>query len=345
MGGSYSGGASAGASKALDNLAAVAINESLVDDTDVTDDLGTGDIRFKSTYTSELNAGLTAADTLLIQGRDVDGAAFVPFITVTSNNTPTCAIAGTVTGVTQSASDNSTKLATTAYADAAGAGGGATTALSNLAGVAINTSLISDTDVTDDLGTGDIRWKSVYPSEINSGLTAADTLLVQGYDVDGAVNVPFITITSNNTPTCALAGTVTGVTQSPSDNSTKLATTAYADAAGGGGGGITWTEVTGTTQAAAVDNGYIANNGSQVVVTLPTTAAVGKVVRVAGKGSGGWKIAQNASELIHFLGSVTTTGTGGYLASTTSFDAVELLCTVADTEWEVISVVGNVTIV
>lgn len=45
--------------------------------------------------------------------------------------------------------------------DPAGSGG-ANTALSNLAAVAINTTLVSDTDNTDDLGTGAIRWKDLY---------------------------------------------------------------------------------------------------------------------------------------------------------------------------------------
>jgi hypothetical protein len=111
-----------------------------------------------------------------------------------------------------------------------------------------------------------------------------------------------------------------------------------------GGAGLTWSEVTGTSQAAAVDNGYICNNAELVTVTIPTTAAVGKIVRVSGKGAGGWKIAQNASEIIHFNGTDTTTGTGGYLASTATRDAVELVCVVADTEWNVISSVGNITI-
>lgn len=111
------------------------------------------------------------------------------------------------------------------------------------------------------------------------------------------------------------------------------------------GGGMTWTEVTGTSQSAAVDNGYITNNASLVTVTIPTTAAVGKVVRVAGKGAGGWKVAQNASENIRFGNQVTTTGTGGYLASSNQYDCVELLCTTADTSWLVISSIGNITIV
>ncbi len=52
-----------------------------------------------------------------------------------------------------------------AWADcigAGGGGGGANTALSNLASVAINTSLISDTTNTDDLGSSGITWRSGY---------------------------------------------------------------------------------------------------------------------------------------------------------------------------------------
>ena len=109
-------------------------------------------------------------------------------------------------------------------------------------------------------------------------------------------------------------------------------------------GGFTWNEVTGTSQAASVNNGYICNNASLVTVTLPDTAAVGSVVRVAGKGAGGWRIAQNASEIIHFGNVDTTTGVGGRLDSTDTNDAIELLCIVADTEWVVLSSQGNITI-
>lgn len=112
-----------------------------------------------------------------------------------------------------------------------------------------------------------------------------------------------------------------------------------------GSSGITWTEVTTTTQTAAINNGYIANNASLVTITLPTTAAVGSIVRVAGKGAGGWKIAQNASGIIHFGGVDTTTGTGGSLASFQRYDAIEIVCSVANNEWVVLSSQGNITII
>lgn len=109
--------------------------------------------------------------------------------------------------------------------------------------------------------------------------------------------------------------------------------------------GMSWSEVTGTTQSMAVLTGYIANNAGLVTLTLPATAVVGDVVRVSGKGAGGWLIAQNASGQIHFGSSSTTAGVGGSLASTHRRDAVELLCVVANNEWLVLSSVGVLTVV
>lgn len=111
-----------------------------------------------------------------------------------------------------------------------------------------------------------------------------------------------------------------------------------------GGASFTWTEVTTTSQSAAVNSGYIANNAGLVTITIPTTCAVGDTVQVAGVGAGGWAIAQNASEIIHFSSSDTTTGVTGSLASTHRRDSVELLCVVANTEWNVIKSIGNITI-
>ncbi len=57
-------------------------------------------------------------------------------------------------------------------------GTGANTALSNLASVAINTTLVSDTNSTDDLGTSSIAWKDLY---LNGSIkTASTTFLTFG---------------------------------------------------------------------------------------------------------------------------------------------------------------------
>lgn len=137
------------------------------------------------------------------------------------------------------------------------------------------------------------------------------------------------------------AGAVTWLTVGT--NLTITATTI--DASGGSGTGITWSEVTGTSQSAAVNNGYITNNAGLVTVTMPDTAAVGSVVEVVGKGAGLFKIAQNASEIVHFGNQNTTTGTGGSLTATHRYDSIRLVCIVADTEWVVASSVGSFTVV
>ena len=114
----------------------------------------------------------------------------------------------------------------------------------------------------------------------------------------------------------------------------------------GTGSGIGWTEVTSTTKAMVSDNGYIANNSSEVVFTLPTTAAVGAVINVVGKGSGGWKIEQNAGQSINIGDTASTSGTGGNVSSTNQHDSLQLLCVTADTLWTAsVAPQGNINIV
>jgi hypothetical protein len=108
--------------------------------------------------------------------------------------------------------------------------------------------------------------------------------------------------------------------------------------------GLSWTAVT-ADQIMAVDNGYLANKSSgTLTLTLPTTSAVGKTLRVSGM-QNTWRIAQNASQKIHFGKTTTTTGVGGYIENSNAKDAVELVCAVANLEWNVISSIGNITIV
>lgn len=107
----------------------------------------------------------------------------------------------------------------------------------------------------------------------------------------------------------------------------------------------TWTEVTGTSQSMAVNTSYIANNGSLVTLTLPTTAALGDFILVDGKGAGLYKIAQNASQVIHTGTTDTTTGTGGSLTATNRYDCIRLRCITANTDWVIETIKGAFTIV
>ena len=99
------------------------------------------------------------------------------------------------------------------------------------------------------------------------------------------------------------------------------------------------TSTTGITQ-----NGYLANNASLVTVAAPATCSVGDYFAVTGMGAGGWKISQAASQQIHFGNLNTTAGTSGYISSNNRYDAISMLCSVANLEWIVTSSIGNLNV-
>lgn len=111
-------------------------------------------------------------------------------------------------------------------------------------------------------------------------------------------------------------------------------------------GGVTW-HIIAINQIAAENEGYVCNGAGTIEVRLPAVFAAEKVVRVAGMNNAtGFRIVQQAGQVIHWDDTHSTTvGLGGYIESTDTYDSVELLCTVANTEWIVISSKGNPTIV
>lgn len=117
----------------------------------------------------------------------------------------------------------------------------------------------------------------------------------------------------------------------------------YVISASGGGSGFTWNEITTASTGLAINNGYVMNNASRVIGTLPATAAFGSEIKISGKGAGGWQIAQNAGQTIHFDGNNTTTGTAGFLSSQSTFDCVSLLVITANTDFLVTTSIGNIT--
>jgi hypothetical protein len=73
-----------------------------------------------------------------------------------------------------------------------------------------------------------------------------------------------------------------------------------------GNGLVGWIAVTGTTVQASIDHGYVLTNSQNVAVTLPPTANIGDIVRIAGAGVSGWEIAQNTGQSV--LGNFTSYG-------------------------------------
>lgn len=59
---------------------------------------------------AQLRTGTTSGNSLQLQARDVDGASWTSFVTLTAGNTPTCAIDGTVIGATTPAAATFTAI-------------------------------------------------------------------------------------------------------------------------------------------------------------------------------------------------------------------------------------------
>lgn len=186
---------------------------------------------------------------------------------------------------------------------------------------------------------------SGVPTYDGAGTFTASTLTQHALLVGGASSlITSLALTNGqlaigntgNDPSAATLTAGTGISIANASGSITINAT---------GGGLAWVVVSGTTQAVAVNTGYTSNNAGAVTFTLPASAAVGDTTVISGLGAGGWILAQNASQLIHIGSSVTTTGTGGSLASTNAFDSVTITCVVANTTWITRSSMGNLTVV
>lgn len=125
-------------------------------------------------------------------------------------------------------------------------------------------------------------------------------------------------------PANLTAGTGIGLVNAA--GSITISTTGFA--------GFAWNVVSGTSQAMLSNNGYIADNGALVTLTLPATSTVGDEIDVIGKGAGGWLVQCGGGQTI-VIGS-STTSAGGSVASTNAKDSYSMICTEANIEWTVL---------
>lgn len=310
----WAAAAATGASLALDNLASVAINTSLISDTDNTDDLGSAAIAWKEAFVNKLSLD-SNGQTTTIAG-SASASASVDYILPVADGSDGQVLktngSGTLAWITPS-------------------GSGASTALDNLAAVAINTSLISDTDNTDDLGSSAIAWKETFLRKLTlNGSTSGSTSFIAGA-----------------TPTATI------YTLPSDDGSSAQALTTN------GTGTLSWTTIGGdglTKQVITTDttmtsnNGYVANKNTagKVVLTLPATSTAGDVIQVIGQGTGGWSIYSNASvgtQKIHkgkFTSAISSSNAIPLYNSVEQYDTITIVCSVANSEWTMLDGIGGV---
>lgn len=110
--------------------------------------------------------------------------------------------------------------------------------------------------------------------------------------------------------------------------------------------GFAWNVVTSATNPKSLvkENGYISKGAGAVTFVLPATAAVGDMFIIAGYGNL-WTLTQNAAQSLTLGMDTTTVGVGGSITATQARDSVSIVCVTANTEFQIINSIGNLTFV
>ena len=189
-------------------------------------------------------------------------------------------------------------------------------------------------------------WNSQDPVQVALGGTGLATLTSHGILMGNGTGVVNITAEPTNgqvlmgsTGNFPVLNTITAGTNITVTNGAGTITIA-----GSGPGGVTWVDQTGASVTMAVNTYYVADNAGLVTFTLPTTAALGSMFQIVGKGAGGWTLVEATGQTIQF-GTITTTVTTGSLSSSNRYDCITFVCTTANTVFTVYSSIGNITYV
>ncbi len=304
-----------------------------------------------STTASDARTALGLAIGTNVQAYDTELAALAS-LTSAADALPYFTGSGTaaVTTMTSAARDllddaNAGTMRTTLGAAASGANTDITSIQLNNTGLAIrdtnashNLIIAPGSDLTANrtltLTTGDadrtltLSGNATLSGGSHSGTNTGDQNIFQTISVSGQSDV--VADTTSDTLTLVAGSGISITTNAGSDTITITNT----------GSSSSTSEVTGTSQAMAVNTTYIANNAGLVTLTLPSTVALGDFIEVLGKGAGGWRIAQNSGQVIHFSDLDTTTGVSGRIDSQNRYDSIRMKCITANTDFVVVDCAG-----
>ncbi len=173
-----------------------------------------------------------------------------------------------------------------------------------------------------------------------SGNGQQDKCFIAGIDGVNVGSVAKVVTENSNQLGTATITAGTGITVTPGANTITIASSATS---------FTWSVITAAGPLTMVpNNGYINNTAFINTFVYPVTAAVGDIFRVTQMNSGGsWSVGQQAGQSTIMGSATTTVGGGGSLDSqvTTQGACVEIVCIVANTQFMVISSMGNINVI
>ena len=191
-------------------------------------------------------------------------------------------------------------------------------------------------------------------NSVGSTLTLGGSLETSGafdsvFTITGATSVTFPTsgtlATTSDIPSFPLSTSNggTGLSSAGTDGNVLTASGGVWTSAAPAYAGTSWSVIT-ANQTAVVNEGYICNKASTLVLSLPTTSSVGDIIEVTGINTAlGWQIDYTTNQQV-FFGASSATITTGTLTSSAIRDSIKLVCIIEDLTWNVISSVGNITI-
>ncbi len=100
-----------------------------------------------------------------------------------------------------------------------------------------------------------------------------------------------------------------------------------------------------SSQVLVSDTGYICIGGGALALALPAVSSLGDVIEITLDGATSFTITQGAGQQIRFGNQQTTAGAGGSIGSTMQGDTIRMVCQIANTKWNILSTIGNLTVV
>lgn len=170
----------------------------------------------------------------------------------------------------------------------------------------------------------------IYKASTGSGPPPPGTVLTLTGNVGGAVSPD----SSGNINIVGPVGSGIVFTGTPISNTLTLTIP---------NAGLIWV-IQPVSITAVAGTGYFANGVAGITVTLPTVSVLGDTFKVYNFNGQGFTIAQGAGQSIQVADMITATGAAGSVSTSFIGDSIELVCSIANTKWEMVSFEGNLSV-